>query len=114
MRRSSGADAGPRVLICRGCCCGTTRKHPDIDHDEQIEAISSVARTRVVDCIDECLYSNVVVVRPTPGESVWFGRLNSTLLTAELCEWLEDGAPLPLPPILDVYSFEPRNGATHP
>ncbi|MEM9563533.1 MAG: (2Fe-2S) ferredoxin domain-containing protein [Actinomycetota bacterium] len=105
----SNVDTRPRVLVCRGCCCGSERKHPDVDHEEQIVAISSVARTRVVDCVDECTYSNVVVVRPKPGESVWLGRLNSAMLTAELCDWLDAGAPQPLPPILEVFSFEPRN-----
>ncbi len=57
---------------------------------------------------DECLYSNVVVVRPGPGRSVWLGRLTSTIVTEELCEWLDAGAPEPLPPILDVYAFSPR------
>lgn len=74
-------------------------------------AISSVARARVVDCVDECSYSNLVIVRPTPGESIWFGRLNNPALTAELCEWLEAGAPLPLPSVLDLYRFEPQNQA---
>ncbi len=104
-------DSRPRVLVCRGCCCGSEQKHPDVDHDEQIAEISSVARTRVVDCVDECTYSNVVVVRPRPGESVWFGRLNSAVLTRELRNWLDAGAPRPLPPILDVFSFEPRSRA---
>jgi hypothetical protein len=104
-------DQTPRVLICRGCCCGSADKHPDTDHDEQVAAISSVAHTRIVDCLDECLYSNVVVVRPSPGESVWLGRLNSSTLTSELCDWLDAGAPQPLPPILDVFAFTPRGRA---
>jgi hypothetical protein len=102
----------PRVLICRGCCCGSTRKHPDIDHEAQTAAISSVSQARVVDCVGECSFSNLVVVRPKPGQSVWLGRLNSDLLTQELCAWLEAGAPLPLPPVLEVFSFTPSTKAT--
>ncbi|MEM7341596.1 MAG: (2Fe-2S) ferredoxin domain-containing protein [Actinomycetota bacterium] len=106
----NGGAPEPSVLICRGCCCGSSRKHPEIDHDAQVEAISAVARTRVVDCVDECSYSNVVIVRPEPGRSIWFGRLTSEVATDELCEWLEAGAPLPLPPILDVFDFVPQKG----
>ena len=24
------------VVVCRGCCCGTETKHPDVDHDGQV------------------------------------------------------------------------------
>ncbi|MEM7275783.1 MAG: hypothetical protein AAF547_22095 [Actinomycetota bacterium] len=106
---TSGDGENPRVLICRGCCCGSDRKHPDLDHDRQVAAISAVAHTRVVDCVDECSYSNLVIVRPEPGQSIWLGRLNSPLLTEELCEWLDAGAPQPLPPVLEVFSFEPSS-----
>ena len=33
-----------RVLVCRGCCCGTEHEHPDVDHDAQVEALRAVAR----------------------------------------------------------------------
>lgn len=26
------------VFVCRGCCCGTERKHPGIDHGAQLES----------------------------------------------------------------------------
>ncbi|MEM8925894.1 MAG: (2Fe-2S) ferredoxin domain-containing protein [Actinomycetota bacterium] len=110
-RRLASERGQPRVLVCRGCCCGSERKHPDIDHDEQVVAISSVAHARVVDCVDECKQSNVVIVRPRPGESIWFGRLNSDALTEELCEWLGEGAPMPLPPVLEVFAFERQRRA---
>ena len=107
-----GAFAAPaRVLICRACCCGTERKHPGFDHDGQIAAISAVARTRVVDCVDECARSNVVVVRPGDGSSVWLGGINSNSLNAALCEWLADGAPQPPPAAPEAQVFIPRSGA---
>lgn len=102
------ARPSPRVLVCRGCCCGSTRKHPEIDHEEQVVAISSVARTRVVDCVDECSHSNLVIVRPRPGESIWLGSLNSDTLTDELCDWLDASAPMPLPANLEALAFERR------
>ena len=87
-----------RVLICRGCCCGTEWKHPTTDHDEQIEAISAVAQTRVVGCVNECAYSNVVIVRAGHGQSVWLGGIGDTAITTALCEWLSAGAVQPPPP----------------
>ena len=100
-----------RVLLCRGCCCGTERKHPTTDHDGQIVAISSVARTRVVDCVDRCAHSNVVIVRPGDGSSVWLGGINDAALTDAVCEWLADGAPQPPPPDLRSRVLIPRSSA---
>jgi len=97
-------DDGPRVQVCRGCCCGT-EKHPDFDHHAQVTAISATAPTRVIECVGECANSNVVIVRPQPGELVWFGGITTPALTAELCEWIEDGAPQPMPPNLEDHAF---------
>ena len=99
------------VLICRGCCCGTERKHPETDHEGQIAAISAVARTRVVDCVDECAYSNVVIVRPGDGSSVWLGGINDAALTDAVCEWLVGGAPQPPPPVLQSKVFIRQSSA---
>ncbi len=98
-----------RVLICRGCCCGTARKHPDTDHDAQLAALSASARVRVVDCVDECSRSNVIIVRPGDGTSVWFGRVLDEATTAAMCDWLIAGAPRPVPAHLASFVFE-RNG----
>ena len=105
------SDFSTRVLVCRGCCCGSERKHPAIDHDEQIVEISAVARTRVVDCVDECSHSNVVIVRSGPGTSVWLGGINSPVITSVLCEWLAAGAALPAPPVLQSKIFSRRSEA---
>ena len=108
MRRVPGArasGASVRVQICRGCCCGTERKHPGVDHDGQIAAISAIAPTRIVDCVGECAYSNVVIVRPDDGPSVWLGGINNPALTSAVCDWLIDGASQPPPPILQSRVF---------
>ncbi len=97
--------ASIRVQVCRGCCCGTERKHPETDHDGQLAAIAAVARTRVVDCVDECAYSNVVIVRRGDGTSVWLGGINDAALTDAVCEWLVDGAAQPPPPVLQSKVF---------
>ena len=105
------SSASVRVLICRGCCCGTERKHPETDHDALIAALSAVARTRVVDCVDECAQSNVVVVRPGDGSSVWLGGINDTPLADAVCGWLVDGASQPPPPVLQSRVFIRASGA---
>ena len=105
------SSAGVRVLICRGCCCGTERKHPDTDHDGQLAAISEVARTRVVDCVNECAFSNVLIVRPGDGSSVWLGGINDVSLTDAVCEWLVGGASQPPPPVLQSKVLIRRSSA---
>lgn len=95
----------PRVLVCRGCCCGTERKHPDVDHDAQLAALQAVARVRVVDCVDECAQSNVVVVRPGDGRSIWFGRILDEQVTSALCGWLAGGARNAVPDDLVGHTF---------
>jgi hypothetical protein len=102
-----GREGGfARVLVCRGCCCGTEHKHPDVDHDAQVEALRAVARVRVVDCVDECAQSNVVIVRPGDGRSIWFGRILDETSTAALCEWLADRAATDIPDLLAGHRFE--------
>lgn len=87
------------ALVCRGCCCGTERKHPDVDHDAQLEMLAAAARAggghcRVVDCIDECWASNVVVVRRSGVHTptVWLGGVLATEQTAAVADWLALGA----------------------
>lgn len=103
-----------RVLVCRGCCCGTVRKHPGVDHDAQLAALSAVAHAREVGCIDECSRSNVVVVRPGDGTSIWFGGILNPTTTIELCDWLAAGAPRPIPVGLSAHVFERNTPAAEP
>lgn len=104
------------VLVCRDCCCGNPSKHPDEDHDGQLDAIRSamaavpggvVAITR---CLDVCERSNVVVVRHQRGRErtdVWLGGLLDQRQTDSMCDWLRDGGPRarPLPARLAVSAF---------
>lgn len=93
------------VLVCRGCCCGNRAKHPDVDHDAQLEAIRrAVAATeraemRVTGCLGQCSSSNVVVVRGRAHTSdraaLWVGQVLSGGDTNALCAWLVRGGPLP-------------------
>jgi hypothetical protein len=96
---SSPRDRGRfTVQVCRSCCCGTVRKHPDVDHDAQRSALASAAfagggTCRVVDCLDECHASNVVVLRHRDGRPAqWFGHVLRPEDTAALAAWIAGGA----------------------
>ncbi|MFY1692856.1 hypothetical protein [Plantactinospora sp. WMMB782] len=91
------------MTVCRGCCCGSSRKHPEVDHDGQVRrlrtALDGRHRVRTSDCLDVCERSNVVVVNPSPtgrragGVPVWLGEvLDDTTLTA-VTEWISAGGP---------------------
>lgn len=122
---SSARGAAPDavVLLCRGCCCGTTSKHPRVDHDGQQDALTEAVEQvpgvelRVVDCLDECDRSNVVVLR-RPGvkrtdRDTWLGGLLTERATRELAGWIAAGADGPLPPAVAGLRFRhvpPRRG----
>jgi predicted metal-binding protein len=92
------------VLLCRGCCCGTAEKHPSTDHDAQRDALlgcdgSDGVRVRVVDCLDRCDRSNVVLVRDFTGgrrpHDTWLGGVLNPRATEHLVTWVQDGGALP-------------------
>ena len=103
------------VLVCRDCCCGSSQKHPATDHAAQRESLLDCARTagvrvRVVECLDECDSSNVVLVRDfTRGRrphDTWLGDVHDEDTTQRLVEWVRDGGPMPQQ--LDAHQI-PRN-----
>lgn len=101
------------VLLCRDCCCGRESKHPDVDHAAQraaLEALDDQAgrrgpriRVRVVECLDECERSNVVVVRDFTTQrsagrrptDVWLGGVLDRDATREVVAWVREGGPVP-------------------
>lgn len=92
------------VLLCRDCCCGTSSKHPRTDHDAQRDALLACSdvdgvRVRVVDCLDQCDRSNVVLVRDFGGgrrpHDTWLGGVLNDAATEELVDWVRDGGLLP-------------------
>ena len=103
------------VLLCRGCCCGTAQKHPRLDHERQEQALVAAAAdhpgvdVRVVDCLDECDRSNVVVLRragrPARERDTWLGGVLGERATGALSGWLADGAPEPVPAPLVGHRF---------
>ena len=100
--------------MCRGCCCGTTRKHPDVDHDgiaEILERASGPEAELVrVDCLWACDLSNVVVVNPTAqarrqgARPVWVTHVNTLELARAVAGWVRLGGPgfADPPPELEV------------
>lgn len=105
-------DAPCRLTVCRGCCCGTRKKVPGIDHEAQFARLSTIddhtGRTvpvRRSECLDLCSEANVVVVQPSArgraagGRPVWLGRVTDDHLVEALDDWIFEGGPglAPLP-----------------
>jgi hypothetical protein len=105
------------VTVCRGCCCGSTVKHPDVDHDGTLTVLTHAVESslcgvvRVVNCLDECERSDVVAVRrrqPAGAEVIWLGPLNDPLDVVVLGDWLRHGAVDDLPARLAPLVFTKR------
>ncbi|PVG80693.1 hypothetical protein DDE18_21725 [Nocardioides gansuensis] len=89
--------------MCRGCCCGTSRKHPEVDHDgiaEVLErAIGPDAELVRVDCLWACDLSNVVVVNPTAqarrqgARPAWVTQVNTLERARAVAQWVRQGGP---------------------
>ncbi|WP_285774878.1 (2Fe-2S) ferredoxin domain-containing protein [Microtetraspora sp. NBRC 13810] len=88
-----------RITVCRGCCCGSVRKVPAFDHDDQVRRLSQVAEVRVTDCLDVCEQANVVIVHPSPagrlagGRPVWLGLVNQPDAAEDIAAWIAAGGP---------------------
>ncbi|MEV6235395.1 hypothetical protein [Lentzea sp. NPDC051838] len=89
-----------RITVCRGCCCGTERKHPEVDHDRQLDVLRSrLATVKVADCLDACESSNIVVVQPSPAarsngaKPVWVGSILDDEALHGVADWVDAGGP---------------------
>ncbi|MFD4638046.1 hypothetical protein ACFWN2_12070 [Lentzea sp. NPDC058436] len=94
-----------RITVCRGCCCGTERKHPEVDHERQLEVLRGRLSVRVADCLDACEVSNVVVVQPSRAarvkgaRPVWVGSVLDDESVLGVIDWVDAGGPgLAAPP----------------
>lgn len=115
----SQADA--QITVCRGCCCGSMTKHPELDHGAQVERIRAGVgpgvRVRVSNCLDACERSNVMVVTPSAAgrqagaRPVWLGEVLDDAATEDVIAWVSSGGPgVSEPPnVLDLYAFSPSN-----
>ncbi|WP_433364433.1 hypothetical protein [Streptosporangium sp. CA-115845] len=116
---TSARQQGCLITVCRGCCCGTLRKHPDVDHQEHLNLLRGRLprpfRVRVVtDCLGPCLQSNVIVVTPSPkgrragGRPVWLGLVLDTEVIEDIVAWVDAGGPgiADLPAVLGLHTFK--------
>lgn len=102
-RDPTRAATGSTVTVCRGCCCGTDRKHPDVDHAGQLAAlvdgIGDAGQVRVSDCLDACDRSNVVVVAPSRdgrragARPTWLSGVLDPDTVAGVVYWVRRGGP---------------------
>ena len=93
----------PTVTVCRDCCCGSTTKHPDVDHDGQLQAlrdgVAGYGRVVVSQCLLACDRSNVMVVTPSTtarragASSVWLAGVSTGEHVAALTDWILAGGP---------------------
>ncbi|KIH96963.1 hypothetical protein LP52_22185 [Streptomonospora alba] len=101
-----------RLVVCRGCCCGTAKKRPGVDHEGQLERLRGLrdgdgreVPVRTSTCLGICFQANVVVVQPSSagrergGRPVWIGGFTEDRLIDDLDTWVHDGGPgaAPLP-----------------
>ncbi|MFC7245285.1 (2Fe-2S) ferredoxin domain-containing protein [Catellatospora aurea] len=90
-----------RVVLCRGCCCGTPDKHPDTDHRLQADQLRAAAGIdlMVTGCLGNCERSNTLVVLPSAagraagGRVTWLGRILDATLTQAVADWIAAGGP---------------------
>jgi len=100
---SGSAAPGPRVRMCRGCCCGTTRKHPQVDHEGIANVLDTMigphARLVRVECLWACEESNVVVVNPAVearrhgARPAWVTQVNTVERARAVADWVRRGGP---------------------
>lgn len=120
-------SALPAVTVCRGCCCGSGRKHPGLDrthHDRLLDRLTrgaeGHARLRTSECLGPCADSDVVVVAPTPAarragaRPVWLRAVLDAATTDAVTDWVRAGGPgtAPRPAALDGHVFVPGRRAS--
>lgn len=118
-RRTAAVDVPCSVTVCRGCCCGTRRKHPDVDHSAQLAAlrrgIGTHGRVRTSECLDACAQSNIVVVVPSAAgraggaRPVWLRDVLDDDVTECIVRWVRSGGPgvADPPDLLELFVFTP-------
>ncbi|MCC9311559.1 (2Fe-2S) ferredoxin domain-containing protein [Kitasatospora sp. RB6PN24] len=116
------------LVVCRGCCCGSTAKHPDTDHPGQLARLHEAAAAshggllvRTTDCLDTCAQSNVIVVQPSTrgrtqgGRPLWLGWALDDDSLDLITQYALAGGPgiAELPATLDLQRIAPPH-ATGP
>ncbi len=105
------------VLVCRACCCGNSVKHEGVDHDAQELQLRQACEQqgavfRIVDCLDQCSESNVIVLRWWNRNrrcEIWLGQVllpQATEAVAGLIKTLDRNSPNPVPDTLTRHVFQ--------
>ncbi|MEV0318524.1 (2Fe-2S) ferredoxin domain-containing protein [Streptomyces sp. NPDC050658] len=94
------------LVVCRGCCCGNSRKNPGVDHEWQLARLQAAAAAsagrfavRTSDCLGPCGQANIVVVQPSRegrrrgGKAVWVGFATDDASVDDIVDWAEAGGP---------------------
>ncbi|WP_443056475.1 (2Fe-2S) ferredoxin domain-containing protein [Streptomyces sp. MUM 178J] len=94
------------VVVCRGCCCGSPRKHPGADHEGQLARLRDAAdasggrmAVRTSECLGPCGQANVIVVQPSAegrrrgARAAWFGWVLDEGATDDILAWAAAGGP---------------------
>ncbi len=104
-----------QLTVCRGCCCGTRKKVPGVDHKAQLARLRAIddhsgrsVPVRTSKCLGICFQANVVVVQPSSagraagGRPVWLGEVTEDKLVEAVDDWIFEGGPgiAPLPAVL--------------
>lgn len=110
-KRGAPAAKKDALWVCRGCCCGTRAKHPNVDHaalEEQLRAGAQAAGAtyEVTGCLGPCGQGNVVVLR-SAGRLRWFRRVNDTEVAEAVVALLTDDDPRPA---LDRHRLRKHDG----
>ena len=120
-------DGQTGLVVCRGCCCGSTRRDPHTDHTGQLARLRGLAHTRpwqvtvrTSECLGPCGHANVVVVRPSVngrrrgGRPVWLAFVGGTRVLDLIETWLAAGGPglTPIADELDLHVIDPPRATT--
>ncbi|MEV8017549.1 (2Fe-2S) ferredoxin domain-containing protein [Streptomyces sp. NPDC086554] len=109
------------LVVCRGCCCGSPRKHLGTDHACQLDRLRAAAASsdrltvRTSDCLGPCDQADVIVVQPSTagrsagGRTIWIGFALDDEATDDLLNWVAAGGPgiAAPPPTLQPHFIRP-------
>lgn len=102
MGKKAKKPKAPKLYVCRGCCCGTGKKHPHSDAKalerlaERGAARAGVAYRRTK-CLGPCGQGNIVVVR-AGGTYRWFRKMDDEDGTRLLLDHLAEQGDVAAPP----------------
>ncbi len=103
------------IYLCRGCCCGKRKKHPDVDHDQIKRTVKETARkagmpVTITGCLGPCGQGNMLVVRN--GNALrWFRKMNDAESVRSLLDHVAGGRDLDnLPRAVEANVMARRDG----